>query len=120
GSYRRGQPYVGPKRPPGTAVPRGSASSGGASEAEPRGGGFPSMRQGTRNWTHARYKLPLPKRGPRTRVPRLWLLRLRPDQVHGSPSRGPLPGSGSSEVQLYAKGGDSSNTPRWQGFDSFF
>ena len=28
--------------------------------------------------------------GPRTRVPRLGLLRLRPDPVHGSPSQGPL------------------------------
>ncbi len=31
-----------------------------------------------------------PTSGPRTRVPRLGLLRLRPDPVHGSPSRGPL------------------------------
>ncbi len=30
------------------------------------------------------------KSGPRTRVPRLWLLHLSPDQVHGSPSREPL------------------------------
>lgn len=30
----------------------------------------------------------LPERAPRTRVPRLWLLQLRPDQVHGSPLRG--------------------------------
>src|SRR5438067_1478102 len=29
-------------------------------------------------------------RGPRTRVRRLWLLRLRPDPFHASPSRGPL------------------------------
>ncbi len=32
----------------------------------------------------------LPTRGSRTRVPRLGLLRLRPDPVHGSPSREPL------------------------------
>ena len=29
-----------------------------------------------------------PKRAPRTRVHRLWLLLLRPDQIHGSPLRG--------------------------------
>ena len=29
-----------------------------------------------------------PKHAPRTRVHRLWLLLLRPDQVHGSPLRG--------------------------------
>jgi hypothetical protein len=37
----------------------------------------------------------LSRRGPRTRVPRLGLLRLRPDPVHGSPSRGPLLNSSS-------------------------
>lgn len=35
----------------------------------------------------------LPPSGSRTRVPRLGLLRLRPDPVHGSPSREPLDGS---------------------------
>ena len=35
-------------------------------------------------------ELALPTRGSRTRVPRLGLLRLRPDPVHGFPSREPL------------------------------
>lgn len=35
----------------------------------------------------------MPPDGPRTRVPRLGLLLLRPDPVHGSPLRGPSDGS---------------------------
>ena len=37
----------------------------------------------------------LPSSGPRTRVPRLGLLLLWPDPIHGSPLRGPLEGSRS-------------------------
>lgn len=51
----------------------------------------------------------LSARGPRTRVPRLWLLHLSPDQVHGSPSREPLPDSDQS-FWNYSRG-----TVRWQG-----
>jgi hypothetical protein len=55
--------------------------------------------------------LPLPRRGPRTRVPRLWLHRLRPDQVHGSPLRGPLFGSDCARTPkyLYATAPEASN-----------
>jgi hypothetical protein len=35
----------------------------------------------------------LPGSDPRTEVPRVWLLQLRPDQVAGSPLRGSLAGS---------------------------
>ena len=40
------------------------------------------------------------RRGPRTRVRRLWLLHLSPDQVHASPSREPLLSSSRRTLQF--------------------
>jgi len=46
-----------------------------------------------------------PGGSPRTRVPRLWLLQLRPDPVHGSPSRGPPPDGVNSDDPRFLPAG---------------
>lgn len=63
---------------------------------------FPTIRVQTCSTKAVRQEMVL-KRGPRTRVRRLWLLHLSPDPIHASPSREPLSSTDRSIGAVHRK-----------------